>query len=165
MLICRFRFSRDFAYREIGVFVALCSLHYEISIPETPMRSPVYKWMVPISAWFNNCDQIVKSHIAISGFLMSSELDISKSRSLNLRWSLLAATHPYEWMVQTSYQEIADRDSNIQEFHVHGNSDFSMSWPPTLLRMSDACPYGDHCTVGLNLCTTLTNRTTVGFSS
>jgi hypothetical protein len=30
----------------------------------------------------NGCDQIAKSHIVISGFLLSSELDISKSRSL-----------------------------------------------------------------------------------
>jgi hypothetical protein len=36
-------------------------------------------------ACFNGCDQIAKSHIAISGFSLSSELDISKSRSPILR--------------------------------------------------------------------------------
>jgi hypothetical protein len=41
---------------------------------------------------FNGCDQIAKSHIAISGFSLSSELDISKSRSPILRWLISLAT-------------------------------------------------------------------------
>ena len=92
MLIWWCRFSRDFAYREIGIFVALFSLHVETPIPETLMKPPVYTWMVPISAWFNDCDHIAKSHIAISEFLMSSGLDIINSRSPNLRWLISFAT-------------------------------------------------------------------------
>ena len=43
----------------------------------------------------NGCDQI-----AISGFSMSSDLEISNSRSSILRWSLQVATCPYKWTIQ-----------------------------------------------------------------
>jgi hypothetical protein len=58
-------------------------------IPDSPMteiNGPYLKLA------FNGCDQIAKSHIAISGFSLSSELFILKSRSPNLRWLISLAT-------------------------------------------------------------------------
>jgi len=70
----------------------------------------------------------MKLHIAISRFLLSSELDISKSRSPILRWSLLlsfsqwcpiAATRPSKWTVPIM--------SGFRDFQCLGSHDLENS--------------------------------------
>ena len=76
LLIQQLWLHHKIAYRDFGVFVVIVHETRETPIPDSPMKPPIYTWMVLITAWFNDYDQIAKSHITISGFSMSIELDI-----------------------------------------------------------------------------------------
>jgi hypothetical protein len=50
ILAQRLRFHREIAYRDFGVFVVIVHETRETPIPDSPMKPPVYTWMVPIAA-------------------------------------------------------------------------------------------------------------------
>jgi hypothetical protein len=50
ILAQRLRLHREIAYRDFGVFVVIVHETRETPIPDSPMKPPVYTWMVPISA-------------------------------------------------------------------------------------------------------------------
>jgi hypothetical protein len=69
-----------------------CRMNWTFQSPDPRFSDEANQWSISY-AFFNSCDQVVKSHIVISGFSLSNELDISKSRSPILRWliSLIAS--------------------------------------------------------------------------